>query len=151
MAMDVSSGRGDVDRVNHSLPYAAPGRIPRRDLTALINRPHARSTGRSVRFVRTRRAGSRLRECDRALRPASLAPGPTPAARARRAPASFHVLAKPTGAICNLDCDYCFFLAKEELYPGSTFRMTEPVLEAYISQLLAVAPHPRGDHRLAGR
>ena len=52
-------------------------------------------------------------------------------------PASFHVLAKPAGAICNLDCDYCFFLAKEELYPGSTFRMTPTVLEAYVSQLLA--------------
>jgi uncharacterized protein len=47
------------------------------------------------------------------------------------------VLTKPTGAICNLDCDYCFFLAKEELYPGSTFRMAEPVLEAYLAQLLA--------------
>ena len=30
----------------------------------------------------------------------------------------FHVLAKPTGAICNLDCKYCFFLSKEMLYPG---------------------------------
>jgi uncharacterized protein len=58
-------------------------------------------------------------------------------AAVRPAPGAFHVLAKPTGAICNLDCDYCFFLAKEELYPGSTFRMAEPVLEAYISQLLA--------------
>ena len=60
----------------------------------------------------------------------------------RPAPASFHVLTKPTGAICNLDCDYCFFLAKEELYPGSTFRMAEPVLEAYISQLLAAHRTP---------
>ncbi|HYO19827.1 MAG TPA: anaerobic sulfatase maturase, partial [Dermatophilaceae bacterium] len=60
----------------------------------------------------------------------------------RPAPASFHVLTKPTGAICNLDCDYCFFLAKEDLYPGSTFRMAEPVLEAYISQLLAAHRTP---------
>ena len=64
-------------------------------------------------------------------------PAPVHAPRGRPAPASFHVLTKPTGAICNLDCDYCFFLAKEELYPGSTFRMTERVLDAYISQLLA--------------
>jgi len=28
------------------------------------------------------------------------------------APAQFHVLAKPTGAICNLDCKYCFFLSE---------------------------------------
>ena len=40
----------------------------------------------------------------------------------RNAPPGFHVLAKPTGAICNLDCKYCFFLSKERLYPGSRFR-----------------------------
>jgi uncharacterized protein len=45
-------------------------------------------------------------------------------------------MAKPTGAICNLDCQYCFFLAKEELYPGSDFRMSEPVLDAYVKGLL---------------
>jgi uncharacterized protein len=28
-------------------------------------------------------------------------------------PLAFHLLAKPTGAICNLDCQYCFFLSKE--------------------------------------
>ena len=39
------------------------------------------------------------------------------------APPAFHLLAKPTGAICNLDCEYCFFLSKEMLYPGSRFRM----------------------------
>lgn len=49
----------------------------------------------------------------------------------------FHLLAKPTGAVCNLDCAYCFFLAKEELYPGSTFRMSDDVLEAYLEQLVA--------------
>jgi len=37
------------------------------------------------------------------------------------APRAFHVMAKPTGATCNLDCDYCFFLSKEMLYPGSRF------------------------------
>ena len=52
------------------------------------------------------------------------------------APPSFHVLTKPTGAICNLDCSYCFFLSKEELYPGSPFRMRDELLETYIRQLL---------------
>jgi hypothetical protein len=33
------------------------------------------------------------------------------------APRAFHLLAKPTGAVCNLDCTYCFFLSKEMLYP----------------------------------
>ncbi len=52
-------------------------------------------------------------------------------------PRAFHVMSKPTGAICNLDCEYCFFLSKDELYPGSGFRMPPEVHEAYIAQLLA--------------
>ncbi len=46
-------------------------------------------------------------------------------------------MAKPTGAICNLDCEYCYFLSKEMLYPGSRFRMAAELQEAYIRQLLA--------------
>ncbi|MBE2236239.1 MAG: anaerobic sulfatase maturase [Caldilineaceae bacterium] len=38
--------------------------------------------------------------------------------------------------MCNLDCAYCFFLDKEAFYPGSKFRMSEPVLEQYIRQLI---------------
>ena len=52
------------------------------------------------------------------------------------APPAFHLLAKPTGATCNLDCAYCFFLSKELLYPGSRFRMADELLETYIRQLL---------------
>jgi len=52
------------------------------------------------------------------------------------APPAYHLLAKPTGAICNLDCKYCFFLSKEMLYPGSRFRMADELLETYIKQLL---------------
>src|SRR5271166_5516390 len=52
------------------------------------------------------------------------------------APLAFHVMAKPTGAICNLDCAYCFFLSKEMLYPGSRFRMADSLLELYIKQLI---------------
>ena len=47
-----------------------------------------------------------------------------------------HVLAKPTGASCNLNCSYCFFLNKQLLYPGSRFRMSDDVLEIYIRQLI---------------
>ena len=54
----------------------------------------------------------------------------------KNAPPAFHLLAKPTGAICNLDCQYCFFLVKENLYPGSKFRMGDEVLETYIQQVL---------------
>ncbi|MDH3675924.1 MAG: anaerobic sulfatase maturase [Anaerolineae bacterium] len=52
------------------------------------------------------------------------------------APEAFHLLAKPSGAICNLDCAYCFFLDKELLYPGSSFRMSDELLEQYIRQLI---------------
>ncbi len=52
------------------------------------------------------------------------------------APRAFHLLAKPTGATCNLDCAYCFFLSKEMLYPGSRFRMADALLETYLRQLL---------------
>lgn len=52
----------------------------------------------------------------------------------------FHVLSKPTGPICNLDCSYCFFLDKEALYPGDRFRMSDQILEAYLSQYLAGQP-----------
>ncbi len=52
------------------------------------------------------------------------------------APPAFHLLAKPTGPICNLDCEYCFFLSKEMLYPGDRFRMADELLETYVRQLL---------------
>src|SRR5260221_9418136 len=52
------------------------------------------------------------------------------------APPAFHLLAKPTGAVCNLDCSYCFFLSKEMLYPGSRFRMADDLLETYVRQLI---------------
>ena len=50
-------------------------------------------------------------------------------------PVYFQVIAKPTGAVCNLDCKYCYFLSKEILYPESTFRMSEETLNEYIKQL----------------
>lgn len=43
---------------------------------------------------------------------------------------------KPRGAICNLDCKYCYFLSKEMLYPGSRFRMAHDLLEEYTRQYI---------------
>jgi uncharacterized protein len=68
--------------------------------------------------------------------PEALTSGPTIPPRPPNAPPAFHLLAKPTGAACNLDCAYCFFLDKEVLYPGSKFRMSESLLEQYIRQLI---------------
>lgn len=61
------------------------------------------------------------------------APVPVPA---------FHVMMKPRGAICNLDCKYCYFLAKEDLYPGSGFRMSDDLLEEYVRQYIEAQQVP---------
>ncbi|WP_223157777.1 anaerobic sulfatase maturase [Tolumonas osonensis] len=52
------------------------------------------------------------------------------------APPGFHLLAKPSGSTCNIDCTYCFFLSKDALYPNEKKRMSEQTLETYIRQLL---------------
>lgn len=45
----------------------------------------------------------------------------------------FNTIVKPTGALCNLDCDYCFYLEKEHQYPeGNPFTMSDEVLERFI-------------------
>jgi uncharacterized protein len=48
----------------------------------------------------------------------------------------FHLMAKPGGSRCNLSCQYCFYLRKRELYPESTFRMSDEVLDEYIRQTI---------------
>lgn len=53
----------------------------------------------------------------------------------------FHVMTKPVGAICNLNCTYCYYLEKEKLYPGGgNFRMPDDVLETYIRDYIATQP-----------
>jgi uncharacterized protein len=53
------------------------------------------------------------------------------------AKSAYHLLAKPAGAACNLGCQYCFFLSKENLYPArESPRMPDDVLETYIKQLM---------------
>lgn len=52
-----------------------------------------------------------------------------------------HVLAKPTGPVCNLRCDYCFYLEKEALYPrGESWKMTDETLRAYVRQYIEAQP-----------
>ncbi len=52
----------------------------------------------------------------------------------------FHLLAKPSGAQCNLDCRYCFYLEKQALYDEPRPRMGFDVQQAYIRQLLQSQP-----------
>ena len=56
---------------------------------------------------------------------------------------NFHVMAKPIGPICNLDCKYCFYLEKESLYPKvAKWAMAEDVLENYIRQYIETHDTP---------
>jgi uncharacterized protein len=53
----------------------------------------------------------------------------------------FHIMIKPIGPICNLDCKYCFYLEKENLYPGTRrWEMSPEVLERYIRDYIASQP-----------
>ncbi len=49
----------------------------------------------------------------------------------------FHVMAKPTGSRCNIDCQYCFYLHKEQLLQQDRHSvMSDEVLEAFIRQYI---------------
>ncbi len=53
----------------------------------------------------------------------------------------FHILTKPIGPICNLDCKYCFYLEKQKLYPEEReWRMSDEVLEEYVRQYIQSQP-----------
>jgi uncharacterized protein len=57
---------------------------------------------------------------------------------------SFHVMTKPIGPICNLDCKYCFYLEKEKLFPSNeNFRMTDEVLDVYVRQFIESQNSPQ--------
>jgi uncharacterized protein len=49
----------------------------------------------------------------------------------------FHAMAKPTGPVCNLNCDYCYYLSKHDLLErGESWRMSDEVLEEFIRQYI---------------
>ncbi|MCG2659427.1 MAG: anaerobic sulfatase maturase [Kiritimatiellae bacterium] len=54
----------------------------------------------------------------------------------------FHVLAKPIGPICNLACRYCYYGEKKALFPNSTFRLPDDLLESFIRQYIESQPTP---------
>ena len=54
-------------------------------------------------------------------------------------PLSFplYVMAKPVGPMCNMDCEYCYYLEKSELYAGrKSLKMSEDLLERYINEYI---------------
>jgi uncharacterized protein len=53
----------------------------------------------------------------------------------------FHIMTKPIGPICNLDCKYCFYLEKENLYPNTrNWAMSSETLDRYIRQYIGAQP-----------
>ncbi len=60
-------------------------------------------------------------------------------------PSAFHVMTKPVGPICNIDCRYCFYLEKESLYGDArhAWRMPDAVLERYIQQYIQRQESPQ--------
>lgn len=54
-----------------------------------------------------------------------------------------HVVAKPMGPVCNLGCEYCFYLEKQALFgPGEQYRMSDKVLSAFITSYITSQPTP---------
>jgi uncharacterized protein len=54
-----------------------------------------------------------------------------------------HLMSKPIGPLCNLDCGYCFYLEKESMFPArQRFRMSDEVLEAYVQRYIAATDAP---------
>ena len=53
----------------------------------------------------------------------------------------FNIMVFPNGPICNLKCDYCYYIKKTELYPETDdFRMSEELLEKFIKQYVEAQP-----------
>ncbi len=47
----------------------------------------------------------------------------------------FHVMVKPIGSVCNLDCTYCYYTPKSDLLGhAATDRLSDGLLEEFIRQ-----------------
>jgi uncharacterized protein len=52
-------------------------------------------------------------------------------------------MAKSNGPVCNLDCQYCYYLEKEKLYPNSgSAKMSDQVLESFVRQYIGAQQTP---------
>jgi uncharacterized protein len=51
---------------------------------------------------------------------------------------NFHMMAKPIGPVCNLNCTYCYYLSKKDLLAEQEqWRMSDAILEKYIRLYIA--------------
>jgi len=52
-------------------------------------------------------------------------------------PPAFNMMAKPIGPVCNLNCQYCYYLEKAKLYEGKkTLRLEGETLEKFIREYI---------------
>ena len=51
-------------------------------------------------------------------------------------PLAFNIMLKPAGSLCNLDCNYCYYLDKSEIYGGVEPRMSAEMLETVIREYI---------------
>ncbi|MGX9415835.1 anaerobic sulfatase maturase [Vibrio sp. WJH972] len=76
----------------------------------------------------------------------------------RQIGSGYHMMAKPMGPLCNLDCEYCFYSEKKSfLRKENYYRMSDEVLEAFISKYISSQDIPEiqfvwqgGEPSLAG-
>jgi len=61
----------------------------------------------------------------------------------KKVSADFQVFVKPVGSLCNMACQYCYYLKSSSLYPGERHAcMTEKLLEQYIVQHINASSGP---------
>ncbi len=53
-----------------------------------------------------------------------------------------YVMAKPVGALCNLDCSYCYYTEKSRLYRRRRFEMDLDLLKRFVREYIACQPTP---------
>ena len=51
-------------------------------------------------------------------------------------PVAFNLMMKPAGSLCNLDCHYCYYLDKAEIYGGHEPKMSYEMLETTIREYI---------------
>ena len=57
-------------------------------------------------------------------------------------PVAFNIMLKPAGSLCNLDCHYCYYLDKADIYGGREPRMDEAMLETVVREYIAANDVP---------
>ena len=57
-------------------------------------------------------------------------------------PRAFNIMLKPAGSLCNLDCNYCYYLDKSSIYGGREPRMSIEMLETVIKEYIAANEVP---------